>query len=101
MVIIGVSQGINLFNLILTNATSLIGIIGGLAGLYFLFYIYRRSKNEEDKWIGVGLLVFGGIVGIGSIFIDLLRILFSNTIVLVLIIGFIILVYLKKEGILE
>ena len=97
----GLSQGINLLTVILENGTTLIGILSAIAGLYFLFFIYRKTQKNEDKWLGIALLIIAGIFAIGTLFIDLLRILFSNTIVLVLAIGFLILVYLKKEGILK
>lgn len=99
--LMGLSQGISLIQTILENGTTLIGIFSGIAGLYFLFFVYKESKKEDDKWLGIAMLIIAGIFAIGSLFIELLRILFSNTIVMVLALGVIILVYLKKEGILK
>jgi len=98
---IGLTQGINLIMAIVSNATSVIGLIAAITGAYFLIWIYGKSKKEEDKWIGMGMLIFGALLGIGGMFIDLVRILFSNSLLMILAIGLIMLVYLKKEGILK
>lgn len=93
-----INWGISPIIALAQNATSLIGLISAVGGLYFLTWVYSKSKKEDDMWIGIGLLVFGAIIGIGGLFLELLKILFSNTLIMFFAIGLIILVYMKRIG---
>lgn len=98
---IGLTQGINLILAVTQNATAIIGLISAMVGAYFLVWIYRKTKKEEDKWIGIGMIIFGAVIGIGAIFLDIIRLLFSNFLFMIMLLGFIMLVYMRKEGILK
>lgn len=86
---------------ILENATSIIGIVAAITGVFFLISIYKKSKKEEDKWLGIIMILVGAGIAIGGIFLDILRLIFSNTLFMILIVGGILIVYFKREGIIE
>lgn len=91
-------QGVNLLILIIQNATSFIGLMLVGVGAAFLFL---KAKTKEDRWIGIIMIAAGAVIGIGGVTAEIIRALFANTIIMVFIIGLVILVYAKREGLLK
>jgi len=99
--IVAMNFGISPLVALAQNATALIGLSAALGGIYFLTYVYTRTKERMDLDLGIVLLAVGAAIAVGGMVLEAIATLFSNTLIMIVALGFIIIVWAKREGWLE
>jgi len=98
--VIALNLGISPIISLAQHATSLIGILCAIVGLYLIV-----TKKEQKEIFGLSegylLLIIGAGLSIGSLFFELLQMIFGNTLIMITILVFLFIYLGKKAGWIE
>jgi len=98
--VIAFNLGVNPLLALAEHATGVIGIICAFVGVYLIV-----TKKEQKKLFGIEegylLILLGSGLALGSVFLELLQMVFGNTIVMLTILVFLFIYLGKKAGWIE